>query len=254
MTEAGQSNFVNTPFDMSGRRVLVTGAARGIGAETAKVFAGLGAHVVVTDILPLDDTVSDVKSIGGAVDPLQGNLLEVGFVERLMTSGPFFSVAHVAGVFDGDSHDSEIAIFRAMTDINIWSTIALGTAALEQMKQQGEGYIVFVGSLAGRSGGIAETDAVSYAGYAATKGGVHSVTRWLARRAIHHGVRVNCIAPGAVETPMVAGITHDASHLPMKRRASTAEIAWPIVFLGTPGASYMSGVVLDVNSGAWTGS
>ena len=107
-----------------------------------------------------------------------------------------------------------------------------------------------IGSLAGKTGGVADAVQVHYV---ASKGAVHGVVRWLSRRAIGHGVNVNGIAPGPVKTNMNATLTFDYSKLPMGRLGLPEEIGWPVAFLCSPAASYISGVVLDVNGGTFVG-
>jgi NAD(P)-dependent dehydrogenase (short-subunit alcohol dehydrogenase family) len=112
------------------------------------------------------------------------------------------------------------------------------------MQARHSGRIVLVGSLAGRTGGL-----IAGAHYAASKGGLHTLVRWLARRAAPHGVLVNGIAPASVETPMMQDQPVDLARIPVGRMAKPEEIAAPIAFLCAPAASYLCGAVLDVNGG-----
>ncbi|WP_084360435.1 SDR family NAD(P)-dependent oxidoreductase [Hydrogenophaga palleronii] len=89
--------------------------------------------------------------------------------------------------------------------------------------------------------------------YAASKGAVHNIVRWLSRRAVGRGVMVNGVAPGPVRTAMTAQSTVNAEQLPTGRMAEPDEIAWTIAFLCTPAASYLSGAIVDVNGGALVG-
>ena len=81
---------------------------------------------------------------------------------------------------------------------------------------------------------------------------MHALVKWLSRQAIGHGVLVNGVAPGPVQTPMTTGFTSGAQ-LPLGRMGRPEELAWPIAFLCTPAASYFSGAILDVNGGAFVG-
>jgi 3-oxoacyl-[acyl-carrier protein] reductase len=121
---------------------------------------------------------------------------------------------------------------------------------MPKMMARKRGAIVIIGSLAGKTGGVA---AANQPHYVASKGAVHSVVRWLSRRAIGHGVNVNGIAPGPVKTNMNASLTFDLDSLPMRRLGLPEEIAWPSAFLCSSAASYISGVVLDVNGGTFVG-
>ncbi len=107
---------------------------------------------------------------------------------------------------------------------------------------------VFVGSLAGRTGGL-----IAGPHYVASKGGVHAFVKWLARRAAPHGVLVNGVAPASVETAMMTDRPVDLARIPLARKASPEEVAWPIAFLCSAAASYICGAVLDVNGGVHMG-
>ena len=89
--------------------------------------------------------------------------------------------------------------------------------------------------------------------YAASKGALHVVVRWLSRNAVGKGVLINAVAPGPVLTPMTSGNTTDYSKLPRGHIGQPEEIAWMIMMLLTPAASYVSGAVLDVNGGSYVG-
>jgi 3-oxoacyl-[acyl-carrier protein] reductase len=239
--------------DLSGRRVLVTGAARGIGSASVQALAELGAEVVGTDVLPMDETAAKVAGRGGTFEGVQGDLAEDGLVGELLAAGPFFALAHVAAVFMPPPDLPERERFRLVMDINVRASMRLASTLVDHMAPRGEGYVVIAGSLAGRSGGTVASDSLDYATYAASKGGVHSVVRWLSRRAIISGVRVNGVAPGGVDTPMTHGLTFDPAAFPLGRMGRPEEVAWPIALLCTPAASLVSGVILDVNGGVWMG-
>jgi 3-oxoacyl-[acyl-carrier protein] reductase len=81
---------------------------------------------------------------------------------------------------------------------------------------------------------------------------VHALVKWSSRHGVGHGVMVNAVAPGPVDTPMESGSNLGPS-LPLGRMGRAEEIAWPIAFLCTPAASYLSGAILDVNGGAFVG-
>jgi 3-oxoacyl-[acyl-carrier protein] reductase len=138
-------------------------------------------------------------------------------------------------------------------DVNVRCAVRLASATVDQMAGLGEGYVVLVGSLAGRSGGTVASDSLDYANYAASKGALHSSVRWLSRRAINHGVRVNGVAPGPVRTPLTENVTIDPTALPLGRLGAADEIGWPVALLATPAAGFVSGAILDANGGAWVG-
>jgi 3-oxoacyl-[acyl-carrier protein] reductase len=134
-------------------------------------------------------------------------------------------------------------------DINVRVPLNLTAAAIDHMAGHGGGSIVLVGSVAGRTGGTSPNTPPDYA---ASKGAVHALVKWLSRQAIDRGMLVNGVAPGPVQTPMTTGFTA-GRQLPLGRLGRPEELAWPIAFLCTPAASYFSGAILDVNGGAFVG-
>jgi NAD(P)-dependent dehydrogenase (short-subunit alcohol dehydrogenase family) len=92
---------------------------------------------------------------------------------------------------------------------------------------------------------------VASAHYVASKGGLHALVKWLARRGAPYGVLVNGIAPGAIDTAMTRGQPIDPAHIPLGRKGNAEEVAWPIAFLCSAAAGYITGSVLDVNGGLY---
>lgn len=234
---------------MQGRRVLVTGAASGIGRATALVLAQLGAALCLVDRAPLEETKA---ALGGACEAIEGDLTDDGFLISLFAGERLHAVAHCAAVLDGRNWREDRdwpARFHRVMDINVRVPLQLGMTAIEHMAAHGGGRVVLVGSVAGRTGGTSPSTPPDYA---ASKGAVHTLVKWLSRNAVGQGVLVNAVAPGPVETPMTRGFNM-VPQLPMQRMARPEELAWPIAFLCTPAASYLSGAVLDVNGGAFVG-
>ena len=135
-------------------------------------------------------------------------------------------------------------------DVNVRVPVDLGVAFTEHMAVNGGGSIVMIGSVAGRTGGTSFSTPIDYS---ASKGAVHVVIRWLSRRAVGKNVLINGIAPGPIQTAMTAGSTVDPTQLPRGRMGRPDEMAWMIMMLLTPAASYVSGAVLDCNGGAYVG-
>lgn len=241
-------------LSLEGRRVLVTGAASGIGQSAAACLAALGASLVLTDRSKLDDTAEQVRAASGMAPVcLQGDFTDDPMQARLLEHGPFFALASAAGVFGGQPGMTPQESFDFVMGINVRATMRLASACVDQMIAARQGYVVLVGSAAGRNGGGLPNDSQEYAAYAASKGGVHTLVRWLSRRAVGHNVLVNGVAPGIVATPLSATLKIDTSILPMKRVGQPAELGWPIAMLCTPMASFTSGAILDVNGGMFVG-
>ncbi len=237
---------------LTGRTVVVTGAANGIGRATANVLASLGAELLLVDLLPLTDVRQALEAGGARVRTLQIDMTVEGFSARLMTEGPLYALAHCAAIHDSSDWalTGGATRFHRVMDINARVPLELGLAAVEHMAVMGGGRIVMTGSAAGRNGGTSDTAPPDYA---ASKGAVHNIVRWLSRRAVGRGVMVNGVAPGPVRTAMTAHSTVNAASLPTGRMAESEEIAWAIAFLCTPAASYLSGAIVDVNGGAFVG-
>ncbi|HUD61214.1 MAG TPA: SDR family oxidoreductase [Acetobacteraceae bacterium] len=241
-----------TALNLQGRRALVTGAASGIGRATATVLAQLGAEVLLTDRAPLAATRAEVEGNDAACATAEGDLTSDAFIAELFGQGRIHAVAHCAAILEGrpwreDRNRHER--FHRVMDINVRVPLMLASAAIDHMAEHGGGSIVLVGSVAGRTGG---TSVNTPPDYAASKGAVHALVKWLSRQAVGQGVLVNGVAPGPVQTPMTTGFTSGAQ-LPLGRMGRPEELAWPIAFLCTPAASYFSGAILDVNGGAFVG-
>lgn len=240
-----------SPIHLDGRRVLVTGTASGIGQATAHVLAQQGASLVLIDRDPLAATACMVNACGVRFECIEGELTNEAFLDSLVAKGPYFALAHVAGVFWPPKSMGEKEGFDFVMDVNVRVPMRLASACIKQMAAAGEGYVVLVGSSAGRHGGTSLDGGLEYASYAASKGGLHTLVRWLARRAVRHNVLVNGVAPGMIQTPILASVALKPDGLPLGRVGRVEEVAWPIAFLCSPAASFISGVVLDVNGGAF---
>jgi 3-oxoacyl-[acyl-carrier protein] reductase len=239
-------------LSLQGKRALVTGAASGIGRATALVLAQLGAGLLITDRASLDATRDEVLAAGGTCTVAQGDLTEDSFIASLFGEERLFAVAHCAGILVGRPWNEDEAWherFHRVMDINVRVPLQLTAAAIEHMAGHGGGHIALVGSVAGKTGG---TSLNTPPDYSASKGAVHALVKWLSRNAVGRGVLVNAVAPGPVETPMTRGSNLGPS-LPLGRMGRAEELAWPIAFLCTPAASYLSGAILDVNGGAFVG-
>lgn len=237
------------PRALEGKTVLITGAAGGIGRATAEVCAEQGASLVLADRQAPRELAEQLLA-GGA----QARAIAFDVTDRAAAE------AAVAGI---DRLDALVAnagycpwddwneagwdeVFHRVIDINLLGLMHLTRAALAKMSAQGVGRMVLVSSVAARMGGLAASPH-----YVAAKGGTHAFVKWLARRAADSGVTVNSVAPGATETGMTQGQAFDANRIPLRRMAQPREIALPIAFLCSDGASYICGATLDVNGGVY---
>lgn len=251
-----QSNKFPIPerLSLKGRNALVVGAASGIGRATARCFAELGAEVILADRSPLDIVRQEVEAAGSSATILQGDVTDDAYLQRIIAGGPYYSFAYVAGVFRGPSGSTPKVSFDYVMHVNVFAPLVLGGGLIDKAEPKQGGYMVFVGSSAGRTGQGKIGHPDEYATYAASKGALHILARSLAARGAQKNIVVNAVAPGVVITPM----TDDtAPHLrnnpavsPLGRGADPIELGWPIALLCTPAASFASGAVLDVNGGA----
>lgn len=237
------------PYDMTGKRVLVTGAFGGIGRATATLLANLGAELVLSDRADAADFRGTLKGAGHrfvACDVTSKRDIEsacaaIGAVDAAVLNAGIFPRANWAD----DAWDVE---FDQVMAINVKAPVHFARCLLPEMKKRGNGRIVLIGSIASYTGGSFTTSPVHYA---MTKGAIHTLVRWMAKRAAPE-VLVNAIAPGTIETPMTAGTDPDAAKgNPLPRLGRAEEIAWPIAFLCSPGASFMCGAIVDVNGGSY---
>ncbi len=239
-------------ISMEGKRVLVTGAASGIGKATALVLAQLGADLVLADLSALETTKAEVEALGANCVAVEGDLTDDAFLAALFAGERLHALAHCAGILmrapwneDPDWNTR----FHRMMDVNVRVPLQIAAAAIEHMAAHGGGHIVLVGSVAGKTGGTSLTTPPDYS---ASKGAVHAIVKWMSRSGVGRGVMVNAVAPGPVQTPMTRG-NNNGPNLPLKRMGTAEELAWPIAFLCSSGANYMSGAILDVNGGAFVG-
>jgi 3-oxoacyl-[acyl-carrier protein] reductase len=239
-------------LNMQAKRVLVTGAASGIGKATALVLAQLGADLLLVDRASLVATHDEVIALGVACDVSEGDLTDDTFLASLFAGPRLHAMAHCAAILEGRDWRADKAWrerFHRVMDINVRVPLEITMRAIDHMAEHGGGHIALVGSVAGKTGG---TSLNTPPDYSASKGAVHALVKWTSRQGVTQGVMVNAVAPGPVETPMTRG-SNLGPNLPLRRMGRADELAWPIAFLCTPAASYLSGAVIDVNGGAFVG-
>lgn len=243
------------------RIALVTGASSGIGAEIAFALGEVGAKVAINyrkNRAGAEAVRQRIEAAGGQAVAIQADVSQADQVERLFAAmasawGERIDLlANNAGDWMDKRPvvDCDQALWERMFAVNTRSVFLCCRHAAKKMVEQAEGAIVNVGSLAGRTGGGGGT-----VPYAAAKGAVHTFTRGLARELGPHGIRVNAVAPGMIETPMIDGrVTPQSKNAltavtPLRRFGEPAEIAAVVLHLLSPAASYMTGQIVDVNGG-----
>lgn len=242
--------LVSTSLELEGKHILVTGAAGGIGLAVVKLLASLGAKLTISDINPLGDVVDSLRAHNVTVEALQADLTRpLAFDEEKLSD--LYGVVALAGVFltaDWMLDDDWEATFHRVIDTNVLSMLRVVRLCLPILEKQGSGRVVLVGSTAGRTGGDPK---IVQPHYAVSRGGIHSLTYNLAKRYGPKGVRVNGVAPGTIGTPANVKNFSPDHKFAAGRMGTPMEVAWPIAFLCSPHASYMSGCIVDVNGGSY---
>jgi len=241
---------------LAGRTALVTGASRGIGRHTAILMTRLGARVALGYGRDEKAAREALAATGGDGVVLGADLEKEGEAEKLVAradqalSGLDVLVAN-HGIWKSAPIESMTAAqWDEMLVTNLSSVRALCSEAARRMLKRGRGSIVLVASTAGQRG------EPFHAHYAASKGAILALTKSLAAELGPRGVRVNCVAPGWVDTGMSHGALEgdeaDAilRAIPLGRPGTPDEIAGPIAFLASDLSSYLHGQILSVNGGA----
>jgi NAD(P)-dependent dehydrogenase (short-subunit alcohol dehydrogenase family) len=244
---------------LEGRGVLVTGAAGGIGAAVAHAFAECGSRVAASDI-SVDAVEQLVRGLPGEGHaPLAADLGDLNAHGELVARaeaevGALAALAHLAAVLRRRHEISAIdeADWDAQVDLNFKGTFFLDRAFAERLRAIGRpGAIVNFSSQGWWTGGFGGSVV-----YNATKGGIVTLTRGLARTYGAAGIRVNAVAPGLIDTPMLREGMTDGSldrlveQVPLGRMAEPSEVAPAVVFLASDHARYITGATLNI-SGGW---
>jgi 3-oxoacyl-[acyl-carrier protein] reductase len=237
-------------FDFKEKVVLVTGAAGGIGRHVAKSFADSGAKVLATDLNPVIKELADEYGGRG----IEADLSKPDQAQRVVAAciehwGPPEVLVNIAA--SGrlvPITELRLEEWQRNLDVNLTSVYLLTTAVLPHMVARRNGSIISFSSC------VAEEGAKYHVHYAAAKAGIEGFSRSLAREVGPLGIRVNVIAPGMVDTPMLDFVTPQekqrlAGRYPLKRPGRPEEFIGPVLFLASEAASYITGHTLDVNGG-----
>lgn len=238
---------------------LVTGASKGIGAAVARRLARDGFDVLVhynEDAAGAKRTVAAIRKLGRKAVALQADLGDGAQVRRLATEAAreaptLQCIVHNAGLYDRQGMaQTDSAAWRATQDVNLDAPALLTHGLLPHLTEGGS--LVFVSSI------VAMRGSAHGAAYAAAKAGLLGLTRALALELAPRGIRVNAIAPGYVDTAILAGDSPArrktrAAEVPLGRIGTPADVAGAVSFLAGPDAAYVTGTTLHVNGGLWMG-
>ncbi|MEX3969611.1 SDR family NAD(P)-dependent oxidoreductase [Paraburkholderia caribensis] len=251
-------------FDLSGKTAVVTGAAAGIGAASAKALASAGAAVCCADIdmQKLEQIVSEIREAGGTAVATRCNVADEVSVATLIACaekkhGPLDVMVNNAGTLDSQAtmgHEADTADWKRVLSVNLDGVFFGSREALKVMYPRKSGRIINIASAFGLVG---TSSVAPLTCYPASKGAVVNLTRELSLQYARHGININAICPGPVHTGL-AGV-YEIKDLydrfvectPMGRVATTDEIKGTIVYLASPASSFVTGIALPVDGG-WT--
>lgn len=234
---------------------IVTGAARGIGKAIAKALSAEGASVVLSDLSEaVNETAAEIVAAGGKAVSIIGNVTQMSDCEAMIDQaiksfGKLDILINNAGITkDNLLLRMAEADWDAVLNINLKGTFLCTKAAIKTMMKQRSGKIINIASVIGLMGNAGQ------ANYAASKGGVISFTKTMAKELGSRNIRVNAIAPGFIESKMTDVLSEEAranlmERIPLGYLGKPEFVAEAVVFLASPAASYITGQVLNVDGG-----
>jgi 3-oxoacyl-[acyl-carrier protein] reductase len=245
--------------ELKGKYAVITGAAGGIGAATAKTFALEGASgIIISDInisktydifrKVIDET--DCRIISVRTDVSSGSDINDLFDTAMKHFGTVDILINCAGICPvGDIESIGEAEWDRAMDINLRSAYLCSRKVLPFMKANRYGKIINFSSISGRIGGIA-----TGINYAVSKGGIITLTMSLAKDAGPYNINVNAVAPGFIDTEMTKNFTHfEPGTVPLRRIGKPDDVADVVLFLASERSRYVTGVTIDINGGVFMG-
>lgn len=249
-------------FDYSGRRVLITGGTSGIGAATARAFAGAGAQVVINGRQrePAEELIGELAGAAGRIEFIQGDLSEPATCAHIVAAsaerlGGLDVVVNSAGIiYHATAEETSDAQWLDTMNVNVNAMFFVCRAAIPHLRDS-KGTIVNIASDAALSGSYHLT------AYCASKGAVLQMTRAMALDYAGEGIRIVPVCPGDVDTPMLrgefrdrgldaeAGLAESAAGVPINRVCTAAEVAGMVLYACSDSAGFVTGYPLVVDGG-----
>ena len=237
---------------MTARVAVVTGGTRGIGAAISTMLDDAGYRVAA--VYASNEARAQAFSQQTAIAVYRWDVSDfaacaAGIAQVSADLGAVEVVVNNAGITrDGTLHKMEPEQWRAVIDTNLGSCFNMCRAVIEGMRERGFGRIVNIGSINGQAGQYGQVN------YAAAKSGIHGFTKALAQEGAGKGITVNAIAPGYIDTDMVAAVPATVlekivARIPVGRLGKAAEIARGVLFLVADDAGFITGSTLSINGG-----
>lgn len=236
---------------MSAPVAFVTGAAGGIGRASVSALRGRGLRVYATDIALAAIPCGQTDFVAASLDVTSETAVGEQVAAALASFGRIDHVVHLAGRAGAGSLDATtLADWHTIVDVNLTSAFLIARATHAALRES-RGTLTLMASTNGLNGGTA----LSGPAYAVAKAGIVNLTRYLAREWARDGIRVNCLAPGPIETPMVTD-RFDAQTIeglirsvPLRRLGQPDDIAHAIDYLTSPRAGFVTGTVMNLSGG-----
>ncbi|MCR4442319.1 MAG: SDR family oxidoreductase [Peptococcaceae bacterium] len=238
------------PVNLVDKKALVVGGSGSIGSAICRALAREGAHVLVADVAGMDKVKAEIEKLGNKVLEYYCDLTREEEIKTLVSTiinehDRIDILVYAAGIMH-PTHLEKITLeeWNLELAINLTGAFLLVRSVLPIMKKQGGGKIVFLGSVAGKIGGIK-----SGAHYVVTKAGLHALAKWIARDGGPYGVYANSVAPGPVVSKMTDGLDISPDSFPLGRLGKPEDIAEAVVYLASNASNWVTGTVFDVNGG-----
>ncbi|MCL6594225.1 MAG: SDR family oxidoreductase [Alicyclobacillus sp.] len=251
--------LVSTTRPLFGQVAVVTGASRGIGRAIALALGRAGAHVIVnyrTSAQAAAQVVEQIRAAGGKAVAVQADVTDPRQVEQLIDAavalGPPRILVNNAGTAKSRLLlDTTLEEWEELLKSNLTAPFLCCKAVLPHMLREQYGRIINISSIWGIAGGSYEV------AYSASKGGIIAFTKALAKEVARAGITVNAVAPGAIETEMLAMLSAEErqaleAETPVGRLGHPDDVSHAVLFLASPSASFMTGQVISPNGGLVT--